>query len=262
MRRLIPHLIDRPELDHFAKIHHQHAVGDITHDVEIVADEEIGQAKLALEIGQKIKHLRFDRLVQRRYRFVQDYQARRQRQRPGDVDALALAAGNLVRIAVGESFGTQSDLAEQFARQCPRRVVARAVNPGAERDRFLDGQARIERGVGVLEHHLHAAAQFAQRQGPTDLHAVIDDVAGIARHQVHQQPRGGRLAAAGLADDPDGFALGDGERYVIDRPHRPALGEQAAAHGKVLGQAIDLKQRLRSGAAEILDRLQPIPDRL
>jgi hypothetical protein len=72
---------------------------------------------------------------------------------------------------------------------------------------------------------------------------------------VHQQPRGGGLAAAGLADDADGFALGDRERDVIDRAHGLALGKQIAAHRKMFCQAVDLQQRLRR-AADILDPFQ------
>ena len=86
-----------------------------------MADEEIGQAEFALQVDQQIEHLRLDRLVERGDGLVEDDKPRRQRQRPRDVDALALAAGNLVRIAVGESFGPQADLAEQFARQRARR---------------------------------------------------------------------------------------------------------------------------------------------
>ena len=160
-----------------------------------------------------------------------------------------------MRIAVGKVFGPQADLAEQLARQRARGAISHAMNLGTERDRFLDRQARIERGVAVLKHHLHAAAQFTQRQRAADLHAVIDDVAGIALHQVHQQPRGGRLAAAGFADDADGFALGDGEGNIIDRAHGFAGAEQIAAHREMLGQAGDLQQRLRR-AADVLDRLQ------
>ena len=87
-----------------------------------------------------------------------------------------------------------------------------------------------------------------KRQRAPDLHAVIDDVAGVALHQVHQQPRGGRLAAAGFADDADGLALGDRERHVVDRAHGLARAEQIAAHRKMLGQAVDLQQRLRRAA--------------
>src|SRR3974390_256330 len=72
---------------------------------------------------------------------------------------------------------------------------------------------------------------------------------------MHQQPRGGRLAAAGFADDPDCFAFPDRKRNVIDRPHRLARAEEIAAHRKMLGETLDLEQRLRSAAA-IFDRLK------
>ena len=72
---------------------------------------------------------------------------------------------------------------------------------------------------------------------------------------MHQEPRGGGLAAAGLADDADGLALGDGKGDVVDGAHGTFRGEQPAANGKVLGQAVDLKQRLRD-AADVLDRLE------
>ena len=160
-----------------------------------------------------------------------------------------------MRIAVGKGFGPQAHLAEQLARQRARGAVSHAVNFWTERDRFLDGEAWVQRGIAVLKHHLHAAAQFAQRQRAADLHAVIDDVAGIALHQVHQQPCGGRLAAAGFADDADGFALGDGEGDIIDRAHGLAGAEQIAAHRKMLCEASHLQQRLRR-AADVLDRLQ------
>ena len=55
MRRMVPDLVDRAELDDLAEIHHQHAVGDVAHDVEIVADEEIGQAEFALEIDEQVR---------------------------------------------------------------------------------------------------------------------------------------------------------------------------------------------------------------
>ena len=120
MRGRIPHLIDRAKFDHFAEIHHQHAVGDVADDVEVVADEEIGQAEFALEIGQQIEHLRLDRFVERRDRFVEDHQSRRQRQRARNVDTLALPAGNFVRIAAGKILRPQAHLAEQLTRQRAR----------------------------------------------------------------------------------------------------------------------------------------------
>jgi hypothetical protein len=131
------------------------------------------------------------------------------------------------------------------------------MHPRTEGDGFLDRQARVERSVAILEHHLHAAAKFAQAQRRADLHAVIDDVAGIARHQVHQEPRRGRLAATGFADDADGLALHHRKGDVVDRAHGLARAEEIAADGEVFCQALDLEQRLRRAAA-VLDRLKHV----
>src|SRR5258708_7136082 len=54
--------LDRPELDDLAEIHHQHAIAEILHDVEVVADEAIGQTELGLDIDQHVQALRLDRL--------------------------------------------------------------------------------------------------------------------------------------------------------------------------------------------------------
>ena len=54
------------------------------------------------------------------------HEARRERQRAGDVDALPLPAGQLVRIAVGEQRRVEPDLAQQVVRaaRAPRRGEA------------------------------------------------------------------------------------------------------------------------------------------
>jgi hypothetical protein len=51
---------------------------------------------LLLQPHQQVDHRGLDGHVQRRYRLVGDDQVRVHRQRPGDGEALALAAGELV----------------------------------------------------------------------------------------------------------------------------------------------------------------------
>jgi hypothetical protein len=53
-----------------------------------------------LQIVQKVDHLRLDRDVECGDRLVADDQARVERERAGDADALALAAGEFVREAI------------------------------------------------------------------------------------------------------------------------------------------------------------------
>ena len=89
------------------------AVGDMLHDREIVADEDVGEAEPLLQILQQIEHLAADRDVERRDRLVADDQLRIDRQRAGNGDALALAAGELVRVALGVR-GLEADQRQQL----------------------------------------------------------------------------------------------------------------------------------------------------
>ena len=61
---------------------------------------------------EQIDDLALDRNVERGNRLVADDELRLDRKRARDADALALAAGELMRIAIGH-FGTQSDFIQQ-----------------------------------------------------------------------------------------------------------------------------------------------------
>jgi hypothetical protein len=54
-----------------------------------------------LEIDEEVENLRSNRDVERRDGLVANDESRLERQRPGDHDSLALATGDLVRIAAG-----------------------------------------------------------------------------------------------------------------------------------------------------------------
>ena len=98
--------------DDVAEIHDSHAVTDVAHHRQIVCDEQVGQAELRLQIGQQVHHLRLYRHVERRYRFITDDQLGLQRQRPRNAQALALPAGELMRVFF-RGFGPQADLGKQ-----------------------------------------------------------------------------------------------------------------------------------------------------
>src|SRR4051812_27935197 len=86
------------KLDDLPEIHHRHAVADMPDDREIVADEEKADAALFLQALQQVDDLRLHGDIKRGNGLVAHDQARVERERAGDAETLALAAGKLVRI--------------------------------------------------------------------------------------------------------------------------------------------------------------------
>ena len=114
MARVLEDLAPAALLDDAAEIHHGDPVADMLDHAEIVADHDVGEPHLVLEFEQQVDDLGADRDVERRDRLVADHQLGLQDQGAGDADALALAAGEFVRIAVG-LVGPQADLGHHVA---------------------------------------------------------------------------------------------------------------------------------------------------
>ena len=90
-----------------------------------------------------------------------------QRERAGDADALALAAGELVRVAV-VVLGVEADQLQQLLHRPLDAVLGLdALDPERRADDRADGVPRVQRRVRVLEDHLHVAAQRPQLALPT-----------------------------------------------------------------------------------------------
>src|SRR5438034_801950 len=88
VRRPVEHGVLRAVFDDLAEIHHRHRIRDMTNDLQIMRNEEIGDAELFLQIHQKVQYLRLDRHVERGYGLVRDDEPRMQHQRPRYGDAL------------------------------------------------------------------------------------------------------------------------------------------------------------------------------
>ena len=149
--RLVGHLDDA------AEIHDRDPVADVLDHRQIVRDEQVGQLELVLQIHQQVDDLRLDRDVERRDRLVADDQLRVQRQRAGDADALALAAGEFVRI--GTASARAAARPARTGRRPARAAPAASPTPWMIKrlaDDLAGRHARVERGVGVLVDHLHA----------------------------------------------------------------------------------------------------------
>ena len=117
---------DRTDLDDAPGIHHRDAIGGFGDHAHVVGDQHHRGAVVAAKALQQGDDLRLDRHVERSGRLVGDDELRVRRERQGDHDALAHAAGELVRVMVEAPLGRRnSDLDEQ-------RERARAGRGGIE----------------------------------------------------------------------------------------------------------------------------------
>ena len=105
--------LGRADLDHLAEIHHRDAMRDVADQAQIVRDEHHGQLQPLLQLQQQVDDLRLHRDIERRDQLVGDQHLGLDRKRPRDADALALAAGKLVRVALG-GIGRQAHEREQL----------------------------------------------------------------------------------------------------------------------------------------------------
>src|SRR5829696_4265904 len=199
-------------------------------DGVVVRDEEVGEPELLLQVGQEVQHLGLDRDVERRHRLIRDEQLRRQHQRPRDGDALALAAGEHVRIA-GVVLGAKPDLRHHGAGASGALGLGQV---GVDDERLLEDRAdllaRVERAVGVLEHELDGAAQALLLAGGRVDGVEAVEGEGARRRRLDQGHDAGErgLAAAGFADDRERAPGLDREGHAADRVEPRRLAEKAA----------------------------------
>ena len=216
-------------LDQAAQVHDHDAVGDVLDHADGVADEEVAQGQFLAQFHEEVEDLGLDGDVQGGHGLVGDDQLGAHGQCAGYADALALAARELVGIAVHVG-GVQAAAREGLGH--PGVEVFRgheAVDEGGLADDVPHAEARIQGGVGVLEDHLGAqgleALGLGAGVGQGD--AVIEDFARAGRKESHGHAAQGGLAAAGLADQAHDFAPGQGEAHVVDGAHG-ALVDMAA----------------------------------
>ena len=253
MQRVLVELVGGRKLDDLAQVHHRDAVADVAHDRKVVGDEQVGQPEVGLEVFEQVDDLRLNRHVERRDGLIGHDEGGLNGEGAGDADALPLAARELVRVAAGE-VGVEPDGLEQFAHPFLAAAALQAVDHHRLRHDAAHAHARVQRGVGVLEDHLHlppVGAQVAARErgqidrpaaggrgrifaAPIRVGAVVcavlvgvgHDVAGVARRgeqhiagrgsvELQDRAPGGRLAAARLADQSERLALAHRERDAV-----------------------------------------------
>ncbi len=159
------------------------------------------------------------------------------------VDALTLAAGELVRVAL-KVLDVEADLLHKVK---DLLLALRRVGLGAMDDhRLLDGsgsrEARVKTRVGVLEDHLdvlvHGLALGTLELG--NILALEQDLAARGGVQARDAAAQRRLAAARLADDAQGLALEDVKANVRQGVQGLGLAKQSlAAELELLAEVLD-----------------------
>src|SRR5215470_8771654 len=85
-------------LNDAAEVHHRNMRGYMPDNGQVMADENIRQAKLTPKIEQQVENLRLNRHVERRGRLIEQYNLGLDDQGAGDGNPLALAAAECARV--------------------------------------------------------------------------------------------------------------------------------------------------------------------
>ena len=191
-----------------AMLHHGDVVADLRRDPKIVGDEQQRDAEPLLDFVEQFEHLRLHRDVERGNRFVRDQNVGVERQRARDRDALALAAGKLVRIA-RDRVGRQVDQFEQLARLGQRFLARHAVIDRPFRDGLADRSLnpRITVGEtiaeGPINYGMPRAEALAKARDLLELVDLPPDAISRYPHQFSGGQRQRIAIARALALDPD-----------------------------------------------------------
>ncbi len=100
MLRVGEDLFRRSVLDDSACAHHRHFVAEVPNHGQIVRNEQIAQLQIATQLVQQREYARLNRHIEGTGRCIEYHEFRRRDLSAGDADALALPAGELVRVAL------------------------------------------------------------------------------------------------------------------------------------------------------------------
>ena len=198
-----------------------------------MADEHQSEAEGGLEILEEVEDLGAHGHVQGTGRLVGHNDVGVQCQGAGDGHALTLATRDLPGQNV-QSAGGQPDQMKEILDFCLALLGgADAVNIERVDQGVVHDHARIQRRGRVLEDDRDRAPQgSAIRSATPQLASFEVDLAARQGLQTHHDAGGGRLTAAGLPHQPEGFAALDAQRDVVDGVNR-IWAEEFARTGPV-----------------------------
>ena len=166
------------------------------------------------ELAHDAEHLADELRVERRGRLVEEHELGVHRERPGDGDALLLAAGELGR--VGRRLVAEAHLLEQLERPRPRLLLAHALDLDRRLHDVLQ-RRHVREEVEALEHHADVAAlrrhllvgevvQVPALLAVAHEVAVDPDAAAVDRLELVDAAQERRLARARRPEQADDLA--------------------------------------------------------
>src|SRR5437867_2403603 len=191
------------------------------HDAEIVADEKVSEIERRAQVHEQVEHLRLNRHIERCDRLIANQELGLDRQGARDADPRPLATGKLVRKAPhqGRVEPNPVQLQAHVLDLLPR--TDQSMHNGRLAHDVEHAQARIERGVMILEDHLHLELPCPRIGGSEarERAATPEPFARGQWQQTHRDPAQRRFAATGFTDQADDLAFVDGEIDMLDCVH-------------------------------------------
>ena len=172
-----------------------------------------------LQFPEQREDLRLGGNIQPRHDFVRHNQSGLQRDRPGDADTLALAAGKFVRKSIANAVGNPTRSSNVQASRRLRGGPPRGHRQAVAAQDGADAVARIQRRQRILEDRL----EFAPAADAIPVPEVRDIAAfeaqaargGLVKSQQRARQRG--LARTGFTDDADRLAGLHAQIHVAEK---------------------------------------------
>ena len=249
VKRVSVQRLNRAVLHHRAGVHDRHVIAGLRHDPKVVGYQQQGRLHLLLKLVDKIQHLSLNRHVKSRRRLVGDEQAGPAGQGDSDANALAHAAGELVRevlAALGPNAHHLQHLVSPLQRLGALQI---RVKDDHLHDLLLHRHDRVERGHWVLEDHGDFAAAHVTlfRFGHLPNVAAAEEnlafgyFSGRRLNELQYRQGRRRLAGSGLADEAERFSALKPKVQSVDSVHDPRVGVEL--HRQIL----DIKKNIAHG---------------
>jgi hypothetical protein len=230
MSGLTEYDLDRSVLHDLPSVHDGHLTTEPGDHTEVVSDiENRGVGALPERLDQ-IQDAGLRGHVQAGGGLVQDKEVRVTRQCDGNRDPLLLPTAELVRVSTGHLGGVgQTYRFKKVQHPTPRPCPSAPLMLTEDFDDLLsDGENRVKRATGVLEHHgqpappepAELALRFPQQILATVEHLTCNE--RVASEGAHDRKGCCALAGSRLSSEPEDPTGRDGQGYPSDREDRPA----------------------------------------